>query len=389
MFTEKNQIAEPTMKILGGFFANLKSSAYQDRHAGSICSGGFLTRRKLALGSMFVIAAITTATASAQSDHYFPASYNIRDFTLPDPGFYGAVYNIGYLTDDLKNADGNPLNSVTITGPGGRVSATVNVHVDLHLYALAPLVIWVPKKKILGAKYGVMLNPTFSNTSLGAALSRVEGTGQGISASGGQFAIADTYVAPFWMDWTGKHYDAVINYGFYIPTGSYHVQTANVPVVGPVRVVDPDNTGLGFWENQVQSAIYWYPWPDKRMAVENAITWEIDQKKRSFDLTYGDFLTWNWGVSEFLPLKKDESLLAEIGPAGYGNFQVSNDTGSDAPNDPNVHQKVYGAGIQVGLTMPKRMMILNFHWFREFSAVDRFQGTALGLSFVARFGAPK
>jgi hypothetical protein len=93
-------------------------------------------------------------------------------------------------------------------------------------------------------------------------------------------------------------------------------------------------------------------------------------------------------VSEYLPLKKDQSLLAEIGPAGYGNFQVSDATGSDARN-PGVHDKVYGAGIQAGVTIPKRSMVLNFHWFHEYSAVERFQGDALGLSFAARFGSPK
>jgi hypothetical protein len=338
------------------------------------------------LRSVILIGAITATSAFGQSDHYVPGSFNIRDFALPDPGFYGAIYNYGYLTDDLRNANGNQINSVTITGPGGRLSATVNIGVNVHLYALAPVFIWVPKKKILGAKYGIMLNPSFANTSLSGLLSRAEGAGQSVSA--GQFNVGDTYVTPLWLDWTGKHYDAVATYGFYIPTGKYSVTTLNVPVVGPVRVASPGNVGLGFWENQNQGALYLYPWADKRMAIENALTWEINQPKRTFDLTKGQFLTWNWGVSQYLPLKKDQSLLAEVGPAGYGNFQVSDDTGTDARN-PGAHEKVYSAGIQVGITIPKRMMVLNFHWFHEFSAVNRFQGTALGLSFVAKFGSTK
>jgi hypothetical protein len=339
-------------------------------------------RGTLRLGLMIVI----SATAYAQSDHYVPSAFNIRDFALPGPGFYGGIYNIGYETSDLKDANGNQINSVTLTGPGGRLSTTVNLDVNVHLYALAPLVMWVPQKKILGAKYGFMLNPTFANTSLNGLLSRAEGAGQSVTA--GQFNIGDTYVAPLWLDWTGKHYDAVAIYGFYIPTGNYHVATLNVPVVGPVRVPSPNNVGLGFWENQTQGAFYLYPWADKRMAVENALTWEADRNKRGFDLTNGQLLTWNWGVSEYLPLKKDQSLLAEVGAAGYGNFQVSDDTGTDARN-PGVHDKVYAAGIQVGVTIPKRMIAINFHWFHEFSAVDRFQGTALGLSFVARLGSPR
>ncbi len=337
-------------------------------------------QRALKLGSAIVIAALTTATAYAQTDHYLPGSFNIRDFALPGPGFYGAIYNIGYSTSNLKDADGNTISSITITGPGGQ-SASVNLKVNVNLYALAPAVIWVPKKKILGAKYGVMLSPSFANASLNALLSRAEG--DGLSATTGQFNIGDSYVAPFWLDWTGKHYDAIVNYGFYIPTGKYNIQTLNVPVVGPVRVASADNVGLGFWENQTQQGLYLYPWADRRMAIENVLTWEFDRPKRGFDLTYGNYLTWNWGVSQYLPLKKDQSVLAELGVAGYGNFQVSDDSGTDATN-PGVHDKVYAVGIQAGVTIPKRMIVVNFHWFHEFDAVNRFQGTVLGLSLVMK-----
>lgn len=340
-----------------------------------------MIRRTLRLGSAIVIAVITAATAYAQSEHYAPGSYNIRDFALPDPGFYAGVYNYGYSTDTLKDASGNQITSVTVTGPGGRLSTTINVKVNVDLYALAPVFIWVPKKKVLGAKYGVLLAPSFANASLGGLLSR--GEGAGLDVSTGQFNVGDTYVVPFWLDWAGKHYEMGINYGFYAPTGKYNISTVNVPVVGPVRVASPNNIGLGFWENQSQGISYLYPWADRRMAIQNALTWEFNQPKRGFDLTQGHYITWNWGISQYLPLKKDKSILAEVGPAGYGNFQISSDTGADSSN-PSAHEKVYAAGIQAGVTIPKRMIVLNFHWFQEFSAVNRFQGRVLGLSLVMR-----
>jgi hypothetical protein len=338
-------------------------------------------RRILCLGSMIVIAATTFETAYAQTDHYLPGVYNIRDFALPAAGYYPMIYTYGYLTDDLRNSSGDRVDSVTIQGPGGRVSTTLNVGIDVNLFAMAPTLVWVPKWKFFGVKYGIMISPSFANASLSGLLSVAERSGQSVHTA--QFNIGDTFVVPFWLDWTGKHYDISAIYGFYIPTGKYSIVTANVPVVGPVRVASPDNTGLGFWENQTQGAFYLYPWADRRMAIENAITWEIDQKTRGFDLNNGDYLTWNWGVSEFLPLKKDKSLLAELGFAGYGSFQVTDNTGTDARN-PDLHEKVYAAGIQAGLTFPKRTMILNFHWFHEFDAANRFEGTALGASIVIK-----
>ncbi len=345
-----------------------------------------MLRRTYRLGSLIAIATISIVTAYGQDSHYAPGIFNIRDFSLPAAGLYGAIYNYGYQTDTLTDANGSRISSVTIAGPGGRLSATANVSVDVNLYALAPTMIWVPKWKVFGAKYGILLSPTLSNTSLSGLLSRAEGSGQSVSA--GQFNIGDIYVVPVWLDWAGKHYDAVVNYGFYIPSGSYGVQTVNVPVVGPVRASSPSNTGLGFWENQSQGAVYLYPWADKRLAIQNAITWEVDRPKRGFDLTYGQHITWNWGLSQYLPLKKDQSVLAEVGATGYGAFQVSDNTGEDARNLGG-HDRVYAAGVQVGVTIPKRMMVFNLRWLQEFDAANRFQGRVLGLSFVARLGSAR
>ncbi len=333
------------------------------------------------LGSVLVMAAITTATAYAQSDHYVPGIWSIRDFATPDPGFYAAIPNYGYVTTDFKDSSGNKVTSVTVTGPGGRLSTTVNVKVNLNLYALAPTVVWVPKWKVLDAKYELMITPSFANASLGGALSRLEQAG--VSASRAQFNLGDSFVAPIWLDWSGKKYDIGWNYAFYIPTGKYTLNTFNVPIVGPVRVAAVDNTGLGFFENQTQNIFYYYPWEDRRMAIENVLTWEINQHTRGTATTVGQHLSWNWGVSEYLPLKKDKSLLAEIGPEGYGNFQVSSNTTTDGSNT-GQNERAWGAGVQLGVTVPKKAIVFNFHWQREFAAVNRFQGTVYFLNLTAR-----
>jgi len=157
-----------------------------------------------------------------------------------------------------------------------------------------------------------------------------------------------------------------------------------LPVVGPVQTLSASNTGYGFWTNQNQGALYIYPWSDQRLAIENVLTWEIHRKKRNFDLTPGQNLTWSWGLSEYLPLTKDQNLLLEAGPTGYRSFQVSNDSGADATNA-GVHDSVDAVGLQVGVTSVKRNITLNFSWLHEYSAVDRFQGNSIGLNFAARF----
>jgi hypothetical protein len=254
--------------------------------------------------------------------------------------------------------------------------------VDISVYALSPFVMWVSGQKVLGAKYGVMLNPSFSNANIDGLLSLGNRSGRSVSA--GEFNIADTYVQPVWLGWTGKHYDVSYAYGFYIPTGTYKTTIVTLPAVGPVQTLSASNTGYGFWTNQNQGALYIYPWSDQRLAIENVLTWEIHRKKRNFDLTPGQNLTWSWGLSEYLPLTKDQNLLLEAGPTGYTSFQVSNDSGADATNA-GVHDSVDAVGVQVGVTSVKRNITLNFSWLHEYSAVDRFQGNSIGLNFAARF----
>jgi len=336
----------------------------------------------LVLGAVVLAGASTTKTVYAgEIGHFSPGGYNIRDFALPDPGFYWGAYNYGYRTTRANDANGNKIGSITLTGRGNE-TITVNLNVDISAYALSPFVIWVSSRKVLGAKYGAMLNPAFSNANINGLLSLGNGTGRSVSV--GQFNIADTYVQPVWLDWAGKHYDATYSYGFYVPTGTYKTTTVTLPVAGPVQTLSASNTGYGFWTNQNQGALYIYPWADQRLAIENAVTWEIHRKKRNFDLTAGQNLTWSWGVSEYLPLTKDESLLLEVGPTGYSSFQVSDDSGADAVNA-GVHDSVHAVGVQVGATSVKRMISLTFGWLHEYSSVDRFQGNSLSLNFSARF----
>ncbi len=333
--------------------------------------------KTLALASLIVMGVVMTVTAHAgEIGHFVPGVVNIRDLAVPPPGFYGVLYNYGYSTSRINDANGKQLSSVTI---GGR---SYDIGVDVNVYALAPTFIWSTEKKVLGAQYAAYFSPTFSNASINGMISSASGVGR--SPSTGQFNIGDIFVEPVFLGWGGKKYHFSYGYGFYIPSGKYKTTTVTLPVVGSVTAEAADNIGLGFWTHQNQGALYLYPWPDQRLAIQNAFTWEIHGNKKSFDLKPGQNLTWNWGISQFLPLKKDKTVLMEVGPVGYSSFQVSDDSGTDARN-PTVHDRVHAAGLQVGVTSVKRVMALNFHWFHEFSATDRFQGTAIGLNLTFKF----
>ena len=259
---------------------------------------------------------------------------------------------------------------------------TLSVDVDVDIYALAPTLIWVSPWKLLGAKYGAFITPTFANSSVGASLATT--TGRGVDAETSHFDVGDLFVQPLWLGWTLTHWDFAFGYGFYAPVGKYDTNTVTLPRGATVTAESSDNIGLGFWTHQLQGAATWYPWAHKATAVVTALTYEIHGDKADFDLTPGQNLTLNWGISQFLPLQKDQKLLLEAGITGYSSWQISDDSGSDARN-PSVRDQVHAVGGQLGLTYVPWVAALNVHYFGEFAAQDRFQGQVIGVSVAKKF----
>src|SRR5262245_50618809 len=102
-----------------------------------------VTARVLAVAG--VLACTGSRASASEIGHFNPAMLSIRDYVMPDAGFYGALYNLWYTTDQLNGANGNAASSVTIPAnhAPGRPSATLKLDVSVDLYALAPTFMWV------------------------------------------------------------------------------------------------------------------------------------------------------------------------------------------------------------------------------------------------------
>ena len=344
-------------------------------------------RERLLFGVALLLSAalmiISCPARAGELGHYAPGVLNIRDFFVPEPGGYALVYNVFYTTDTFRNRDGKKVDSITIN-PGPGPGVTIHVEADVDVYTLAPTLIWVAPWKLPGGlRYGAYVSPTFANNSVSASLGTE--TWAGLQADEGRFGVGDMFVEPLFLGWSGKHWDFSLGYGFYAPVGRYDTESVTFPSLGlTITSPAPDNIGLGFWTHQFQTAMAWYPWEHRATAVMVALTGEVHGKKQDIDVTPGSHITWNWGISQFLPLKKDESLLLEIGPAGYSQWQVSDDTGSAARN-PDVHDQVHAAGVQIGVTHVPWAAFLTAHYVHEFGARDRFQGQMATVTIGKKF----
>src|SRR6478752_532105 len=53
--------------------------------------------------AMLLAASGATVADAGEIGHYVPGVMNIRDMAVPGPGFYGALYNYRYTTDQLND----------------------------------------------------------------------------------------------------------------------------------------------------------------------------------------------------------------------------------------------------------------------------------------------
>ena len=160
---------------------------------------------------------------AGDAGHYVGGMMDIRDYFVPDPGFYAALYNYFYTSDRYNDQNGNRVSSTTLPdGSGSPVS------VNLDMYVLAPAFIWASPWKVLGAKYGAYIAPTFANSSLNAVASTVRGRGG--TASQATFAPGDLFVQPVWLGWSFSHWDFSAAYGFYAPVGKYSTEKELPPL---------------------------------------------------------------------------------------------------------------------------------------------------------------
>ena len=190
-------------------------------------------------------------------------------------------------------------------------------------------------------------------------------------------------VQPLWLGWSMPHWDVSAGYGFYAPIGKYGTETYTLGDRS-IAVPDSDNIGLGYWTQQFQGAVAWYPWTNHAMAITAVMTYEYNSPQQETGVKYGQNLWFNYGISQYLPLTKDNKLLLEIGPAGYNEWQVSDTTGSLLMS-PNARTTVGGVGGQLGVTYVPWGLVLNFRGFYEYYSEARVQGASFGINLVKKF----
>lgn len=288
---------------------------------------------------LFVAAAGFATQLHAQlpvGSHYPVGAEGIKGASLPPPGIYLRDYNFFYTA--------NRVNGL----PTGA---------NLFAYVQAPRLIWVTDKKILGANYGMDVIVPFAYKNVWAPF----------IGTAGQFNLADIQVEPLLLSWHLKQFDFAAAYAIWIPSGNFDASSPAKYLTSP---------GSGYWTHMLTLGGTWYPDEKKTWAISLLNRYEINTEQDDTDITPGNMLTMEWGLS------KTVAPGVDVGLIGYYQQLITKDTGTGAAT---AFSDVVGVGPEVSAFWHKIGTLTSLRYAYEVTSNNRPQGQTIVLTITKRF----
>lgn len=292
------------------------------------------------LACLVVTLAALTTQLHAQlpvGSHYPTGAEGIKGSSLPPPGIYLRDYNFFYTATKV---DGAP------------------VDVDLFAYVQAPRLIWMTKQEILGANYGMDIIVPFAYKNIYA---------NAPIGTAGQFNLADIQVEPLLLSWHFKQFGVAAGYAVWVPSGNFDNSSPAKNLTSP---------GSGFWTQMITLGSTWYPDEEKTWAFSLLNRYEFNTEQQDTDITPGDMLTMEWGLS------KTVTQGIDVGVVGYYQQLVTKDSGTGA--SPHLSH-VVAVGPEVSAFWQKIGLFSSLRYEVEVAAAYRPQGQTVVLTLTKPF----
>ncbi len=269
-----------------------------------------------------------------QSGHYAPGVPGVRDVVTPPPGLFVLWYNWFLWRDTYVDRNGNELKTLNLSEIDDELP-DVDVDIDLKGFATVPFVAWSSTFTLLGgARYIAAVAPNVLVTDYKVVATPDWPDPEPASSrvlEGDLAGFSDLQVVPIGLSWAlgrfkdvtatdeelaaiglppRRRFNITTMYSFFAPTGRYETG-------------GDDNLGLGFWTHQFQGFGYHYPFEHQATALMAGLTYEINSKIKDEEVTPGNRLSLDWGVSQYVTERLE--LMAQ----GAHNWQVTDDSGSE------------------------------------------------------------
>jgi hypothetical protein len=274
-----------------------------------------------------------------------PGFLGLSNGTQPPPGLYLGSLAWVYPTDTIKDNNGN-----SITLPGSLTSTAEIILVNV-----------VTNYKLFGGNIGASAGFPFIKN-------RIQLNSLNVSTS---FAYTDMFIGAN-LGWHFKRADVMAGYNLYIPTGNFTQGGTN-------------NTGLGMWGNELTIGSTVYLDQKKLWNAAGTFALEFNTDKSGTNIQVGDLGTVSWGVGRtfYKKVSGPIPMIMNLGAAGYAQFKVTGDSGSDIPTAlRGFKDRVFAAGPEFNIYIPKPRLTFLVRYEPEFGARVRTQGQTVIVSIA-------
>jgi hypothetical protein len=306
---------------------------------------GLLSRKFLRMGLSVIFLLIALCSEAQYKGDHIPGFLGLQSGTQAPSGLYVGNLAWVYPTSTIKDNDGHSINL-----PGSLTSTAEIILVNL-----------VTNHKVFGANVGASAAFPFIKNRI--QLNSIDvNTG---------FAYTDMFVGAA-LGWKLKRADIIAGYNLYIPTGRFSSGATN-------------NTGLGIWGNEVYAGSTVYLDQKKTWSAAATFSAEFHTDKTGTNIKVGDLGTVEGGLGKtfYRKVSGPVPMITNVGMAGYAQFKMTGDSGSDIPLAlRGFKDRVFALGPEVNTFLPKPRLTFLVRYEPEFAARNRTQGQTILFSIA-------
>jgi hypothetical protein len=303
-----------------------------------------MSRGVFAASLLIVTLICLPACAQYKGDH-IPGFLGLQSGSQAPPGLYVGNVVWVYPTSTIKDNDGN-----SVKLPGSLTSTA-----DIILVSV------VTNYKVFGANVG-------GSAAFPFIKNRIQTDSLNVNTG---FGYTDMFVNAA-LGWRLKRADITAGYNLYIPTGKFSLNGT-------------DNTGLGMWGNEFTfgSTVYLDQKKTWNAAADFGLEFHTD--KSGTNIRVGDLGTIEGGLAKtfYRKVSGPIPMIMNLGLAGYAQFKITGDSGSDIP--PSLRgfkDRVFALGPEFNIFIPKPRLTFLVRYEPEFGARNRTQGQTVVFSIV-------
>lgn len=285
---------------------------------------------------VFALLCVASATAQVRGE-YSPGSTLSNAGTLPDPGF---SYSNQFWYNSADRLYGR--NGQVIPGAGSFFALTDNNSVA-----------YVPKFHFLGAKLQFLIDIAISQGRFDAK-NPLNGDLVLVGATG----ISNTNFVPLELGWSRKRLDLQTGLSIYAPTGRYTPHA-------------PDNLSSGYWTIgwQAGATLYLNQSKSNQASIYTVYAWNTVQQ--GTNVRPGQNVSLDYSLSHTFHLGKSDKWTLLAGPAGYGQWQTTDDQGR-ATNP--IRYTIDAIGFTSNLSTPYKGLYVGTSLLYEYGARNTYEG---------------